>query len=80
MLVNAGFKSQHVDAVAACMFLQIVEHQFGEAEATKLRSNIHPFDLAVITAKELHTSTTDQSTVIADNEKKTPFCNSFSTL
>src|ERR1044072_1421514 len=55
------------------MFLEMVQHQPREAETTKLRPNIHAFDLSILIAKKLHATATDQRIFATDDEKEHTF-------
>jgi hypothetical protein len=47
----------------------VVEHQLAEAQAAKLRSHPHSFDLPVLVAKQFDATTAGGSTTIPDDEE-----------
>src|SRR5207344_2662418 len=53
-LVDPRLEPQDRHVPAACVIGQTVEQQGAESSPTERRADVHPFELAVLAAEELH--------------------------
>jgi hypothetical protein len=69
-LSDTCLESQYCDALAARVVGKVVQHEFGKTQTAKLRANVHSFDLAVVTAKQLNAAATNRDSVVTDDEER----------
>jgi hypothetical protein len=79
-LINAGFQPQQADALASRKVRQVIQQQPAKAQTAKWWADVHPFEFAVIGAKELNAPHPAGVPVSRMTKKATPCAINFSTL